>query len=280
MRPNFLVCGTQKGGTTSLYHYLRQHPQVFMPAEKELNYFNDHYDRGPEWYARFFAGHEGQPAVGEASPLYMWRPEVPARVARAIPGARLIFLLRDPIERAYSHYWYNVSRGIQDARQSFSEAVRSPTGHERYVAKAFYDEQLERFLRHFDDAQLYVGLTERFGADPAAVLRDCFELLGVDPSFSPNVQRTHNATRVPRSPLSTRLLRLWVPVRKAAQRIAPDAVRRATKPVRSRVHRALFARAPRPPLPDADRRYLDAVFAPHNRRLAEMLGVELDEVWR
>ena len=149
MLPNFLVCGVQKATTTSLYAYLRQHPQIYLPETKELNYFNQHWGKPLTWYAAHFAAWSGQPAVGEVSPLYLWDEHTPERIARTLPEARLIFLLRNPIDPAYSIDWFNVARGVQNPKESFSAAIRSPEGEWRYLSKGLYAAQLSRYVLHF-----------------------------------------------------------------------------------------------------------------------------------
>jgi hypothetical protein len=124
MIPNFLIAGTMKGGTTSLWYGLRQHPDVFMPEEKELNFFKSsagNYQNGIEWYKQKFEGHDGESAVGEASPRYMAFEEVPRRVHEMNPNMRFIFVLRDHVDRAYSHYWHMLRQANETL--SFEEAV-------------------------------------------------------------------------------------------------------------------------------------------------------------
>lgn len=102
-RPDFLIIGSQKAGTTSLYHALRLHPEVFVPEKKELNFFflEDEYARGLDYYARYFEpAPAGIKAVGEASPGYICHPETPARIAAALPDAKLVLTVRNPIDRA------------------------------------------------------------------------------------------------------------------------------------------------------------------------------------
>ena len=125
--PTFLIIGTMKGGTTSLHRYLRQHPEVFMPERKELNFFLDEYagppidppeernwSRGITWYERQFAGAERERAVGEASANYSRYPTYPGvaeRIAEVVPKVKIIYLVRNPIDRVFSHYLHDVANG-------------------------------------------------------------------------------------------------------------------------------------------------------------------------
>src|SRR5579885_2674785 len=119
--PDFIIIGTQRGGTTSLYAYLGQHPQIAPAVIKEVHFFDNNYERGVGWYRTQFpflieksiAKNIGQQnfITGEASPYYLFHPHVPERAAKVVPGAKLIVLLRNPIDRAYSHYYHEVELG-------------------------------------------------------------------------------------------------------------------------------------------------------------------------
>src|SRR5215469_13417957 len=131
--PSFFIVGAANSGTTSLYGYLKQHPDVFMPALKEPHYFAQvtpsHKQRhlrtiirNQAAYLRLFHRADGCKAIGEASPSYLWDANAPYRIARAIPDAKIIILLRDPVERAYSHYLMDVREGLQDL--AFAAALK------------------------------------------------------------------------------------------------------------------------------------------------------------
>ena len=118
MLPNFIILGSQKAGTTSLYQVLKQHPEIFMPAKKELNFFfhKAEYAKGQNYYQRYFKNAPvNARAIGEASPGYICHPETPKRIHRLLPNAKLIVTVREPISRAYSQYW--------DNRRSLSEFI-------------------------------------------------------------------------------------------------------------------------------------------------------------
>ena len=112
--PNFFIGGAQKSGTTTLHWRLKEHPQVFIPDfPQEIHFFDDakNFERGLRWYEGLFAGWKGQRAVGQTSPLYLYAPEVPERIHAVLPDARFVFILRDPVDRAYAHYWHSVKKG-------------------------------------------------------------------------------------------------------------------------------------------------------------------------
>ena len=184
--PNFLVIGAMKAGTTSLYHYLRAHPQVFMPTVKELDFFARPPDetRGIEWYRRQFTGAgRDTVAIGEASTLYSKYPRfpgVPERISVHVPEAKLVYVIRDPIERIRSHYQHRVANGAE--RLPFERAVfEDPV----YLDVSRYAMQIDRYLGCFDRDQLLIITAEGLRDRRAAVVRDVYRFLGVDADFVP-----------------------------------------------------------------------------------------------
>src|SRR3972149_2256199 len=147
--PNFLVIGAPKAGTTSLYHYLRLHPQVFMPATKELSFFveQNNWPRGRAWYEEQFSGAVDAAAIGEASPRYTMYPQyagVPARIADLLPDIRLIYLVRHPIERMRSHYLDHVIYGAEKA-----PIEKALLDNPLYLNASRYDLQIEQYMPHY-----------------------------------------------------------------------------------------------------------------------------------
>jgi hypothetical protein len=204
--PNFLVIGAMKAGTTSLYHYLRGHPHVFMPHVKELDYFarEPRSSHGIEWYRRQFAPAPVEAiAIGEASTLYTKHPRfpgVPERIAAQIPDARLIYLVRDPIERIRSHYQHQVALGAE--RAPLADAIfRDPI----YLDTSRYAMQIDRYLEVFSPDQLLVVTSERLRGDREVAVREILAFLGLDSSRLPtNLDREfyRSAERTTHSPFA------------------------------------------------------------------------------
>ena len=181
--PTFLIIGTMKGGTTSLYHYLSVHPEVFMSETKELHYFvaEKNLSRGIGWYHQQFSAAGDARAVGEASPDYTKYPlyqGVPERIASLIPSARLIYVVRNPLARIRSHYLHDVARGRE--RRPIGEAV---PGNEHYLAPSRYALQIERYLEHFSREQLLVVTSESLRHDRPAVMRRVHDFIDVTPDL-------------------------------------------------------------------------------------------------
>jgi hypothetical protein len=202
MLPNFLIIGAARSGTSSLYAYLLQHPDVYLPKNKrpEPHFFfkDSEYARGIDHYeSRYFADWNGETAVGEASTSYIFGPETPARVARYLPDVRLLAILRNPLERAYSNYCHTVKSGLETldfaqaiARESERTAALRGTDLAEiepyaYLARGLYFEQLQRWYRFFHPAQLHVVIFDDFVADTRAALTEILSFLQVDCSLIP-----------------------------------------------------------------------------------------------
>ena len=177
--PNLIVIGAMKGGTSSLHFYLRQHPQIAMSAEKELNFFIEEkrWGRGVEWYASQFRDF---PVRGEVSPNYTACkrfPGVPERMYALVPDAKLIYLVRDPVERAISHWIHNYSQSLESRR--CDDAVLDW----RYVERSQYWRQLKVFLEWFPAHRILVVETEALRRRRVETLRGIFKFLSVEPEF-------------------------------------------------------------------------------------------------
>jgi hypothetical protein len=186
--PNLIVIGAQKCGTSSLHNYLAVHPQISMSRIKEINFFNDDakWAYGPEWYARHFEPGEVR---GESSPAYTFLPEsmgTAERMHRLVPDARLIYLVRDPVERIRSNYIH--MRALELESRPFGEAATDPDGI--YVNHTRYATQLQPFIELFGRERLLIASQEKLFSERADTMRRIFGFLGVDESFeSPEFER-------------------------------------------------------------------------------------------
>ena len=194
--PTFAVIGAQRGGTTTLFEYLRHHPDIFIPPLKELNFFIDgpEWRRGRSWYDEQFAGAGAARHLGDVSPAYTMFPVATGaaeRLAAHAPDARLIYLVRHPIERMLSGYRLLRAYGLE--QQPLDDALRKDT---RYLAASLYDLQLERYRRRFPAEQILVVVSEDLYRDPDPVLDRVLAHLGLDPGWRPpGLGAVHNAGR-------------------------------------------------------------------------------------
>jgi hypothetical protein len=292
-RPSFLVLGAPKAGTTSLHHWLGQHPDVLLAEPKEPHFFDAHYHRGLDWYWRtHFAGWTGQRAVGEATPSYLPLGFVAPRIARDLPDCRLIVSLRHPVQRAYSSWWTlrqagrekrSFERAVLDELQALAvgidfdgpdgarlyeaqQRVVNSGGELRltsYVSAGHYVEHLRRYGALFPPERLRVLLFEELLADPRATVRTLWTFLGVDPAVHLGDATARNVA------LGALAARLY-----ASRRVRALAETMPARPRRA-ISRWLTRLSPRPPLHPDMRRLLTEHYRAHNRELERLLDRDL-----
>jgi hypothetical protein len=269
--PNLVVIGGLKCGTTSLHHYLNLHPGISMSRPKELNFFvaELNWPLGTEWYAAHF---DPSAAVrGETSPHYTDRPRldgVATRMREVIPHARVIYMVRDPIDRMLSHYLHNLGGGYDD--RPLEEALASKDT--AYVDRSRYAFQLEPYLAAFGRDRVEIVSREELKDERAATMRRLFEFLGVDPDFaSPEFEReweTGGAKGGGRFRLLDRAVRL--PGLRALDRNFDRLPERLRWRVERIVHDPDSGPAPKPEMPDKMRARLIELFRPDVAQLEEI----------
>lgn len=214
--PNFLIIGANKAGTTSLYEYVRCHPQVFMSPIKEPSFFafegqesdNPWLRRGIitkfEDYAALFKEAKGKIAIGEASPIYLTNPQAPARIKHYVPDAKLIAILRHPVDRAHSQWQQEIRNGTEKV-MDFSRAIqvretlKDGTVRQRYAYQNQYYLLLKRYYDLFDPSHICVVLSEDLSSNPSSLLRKVFRFLDVDPTYVPDLSIRYNEGGLPRN---------------------------------------------------------------------------------
>lgn len=205
--PGAVILGAQKSGTSSLHNYLVQQPGVIEPLRKEVHYFDIAYERGEAWYRAHF-GPLGAPGLNlDSSPYYLFHPAVPQRLHDLVPKAKLIVLLRDPVRRAYSHYWHE--RDKKRETLSFEDAIaaepeRLGDSHQQlaagtlqrshahqhfsYLARGRYAEQLERWFKLFPREQFLLLRFEDLAREPLAALNQTLDFLGLPPATAVSLE--------------------------------------------------------------------------------------------
>ncbi len=220
--PNFIILGAAKAGTTALYHYLRQHPQIYMTPLKETNFFalkdrqlnfcgpgdNDYVNQMSitDWdcYKAQFDGVRDEIAIGEASPLYLYEACAAPRIKEYVPDAKLLIFLRNPIDRAYSAFVHLVRDGRETTRD-FGEALaledeRIALGWEHiwhYKHMGLYYDQVKRYFDLFGRENVRVDLYYDFKTRPVELMQEIFGFLGVDETFAPDISQRYNEASVP-----------------------------------------------------------------------------------
>jgi len=295
-RPNFFIVGAPKSGTTAMHSYLVRHPQIFMSAHKEPHYFGTDLDRtertpmSEAQYLSLFEEAGDRPVVGEASVFYLYSRRAAAEIAAFAPQARILMMLRCPVDMIYSYHAQRLYGGREDIAD-FEEALEAEAERKQgrrlprrvglrqglfYRDVGRYAEQVERFLREFPREQVHVILYEQFRDDPAQSFRELLQFLDVDTGFRPDFQVV-NPNTVPRSrwfrDFTTRPPRL---LNSLARALLPSvAIRRrvglSLRLLNTRVQR-------RPPLPGSVRQRLQEEFRDDIRRLEDLLVRDLS-VW-
>ena len=296
--PNFLVIGAAKSGTTSLYHYLSQHPEVYMSPVKEPHFFafegkkvrfpspgskggiNLKSVTDEEGYRALFGGISGEKAVGEASTTYLYYPEAAARIKHHLPQAKMIAVLSDPAERAYSTF-LALTLICREPLHDFSRALeaedeRMRAGWEHiwhYKNVGLYHAQVSRYFELFGRDRVQVYLYEDLNTDPMGVMRDIFRFLGVDKEFVPDTSFKHNISGVSKNRFLSRMLRQRHPVKDALKPLFPAAFRH--KLVSGLQKRVIV----RPPFPKEERRRLVESYTQDILELEGLIGRDLSG-WR
>jgi sulfotransferase family protein len=284
--PTFIVIGVAKAGTTSLYRYFDQHPDIFMYAEKGTNFFGYEDARDWKWadegeppllrhfrvetfeeYEAAFAGASGQKAIGEVSPQYFRSPTAADRMHSRLPDVQVVVSLRNPAERAFSGYLMRIRRG--EPVNSPSEDLSADSSH---VREGFYYRRMKRYFDAFPREQIKVVLFDDFRRAPANVMAELFSFVGVDPAFEPDTQPRHNPANVPRSRLLNRLL------------YQPAVIRTAKALIPSRLHvsakrvREMNLEEPPTLSPELRSRLLD-LYREDILKLEELVEKDLTSVW-
>jgi hypothetical protein len=294
--PNFLIIGAAKSGTTSLYYHLKQHPDIYLSPIKETNFFaleGETLDfRGPfdhgkgcigefsitkySDYIKLYSKATGYKAVGEASPLYLYHPKAPSNIKKYVPHAKLIAILRNPIERAYSSYLQFRRDGREPESDFFialskeEERIRDNWEHMwHYTKMGFYASQIKRYYNFFSKDQIKILLYDDFVDNTEGVVRDICAFIGVDPEVSINTSQRHNASAEPRREWLHKLM--WAPPKTVRYSIGllPEALK---KPLRKPVFEFIYNKSG---IPRQSKRYLKKIFQSEIHELSVLIGRDL-----
>ena len=264
--PTFLVIGAQKSGTTSLVHYLGAHPDVFALPD-EVHFFDRNFERGIDWYRERFGAATRERHVGESTPEYMYARDVPRRIAETLADVRLLAILRNPVDRAYSAYWHNRTRGHEelpfeealDAEGSRLASADEPVAMRfGYLDRGRYAAQLRRVREALPETPLNVTLFERLRDDRVETVRSLYRFLGVDEAVAP--------------PEITEVKNRFVEFR--SQRLRRP-IRRLPGPLRRVAGRLNIRYTTYPPLSPEVRARVSARFRDANADLASRFGLDL-----
>lgn len=294
--PNFLIFGVQKAGTTSIYSYLEQHPQVYTSPRKETDFFcrdlsqsvsddEPRLTRGGrkriltvEDYASLFSGVTDEIAIGEASPNYLFRHEnAVAGIKQHVPNAKLIAVLRNPVERAYSDYLMHV-RQVVGNRKPLAEQVATSAESSHTLLKGRYYKGMKHFIDTFGSEQVKVFLYDDLRKDSTKLMRQVYEFIGVDPDYKVDTGRKQQTAQVPKNQSIHQLLQTNNPVRQLAgavlKKVMPEEKRQK---LRSRLIAANSTGKDGLPLSAEDRQLLENYYRDDVRALQDLLGRDLSK---
>lgn len=284
MLPNFFIVGTPKAGTTSLYHYLENHPQVFMSPVKEPNYFSyqeitrqklyykDEKTKDFEEYKKLFSNVKNETVIGEASVSYLFYPKVPSLIKEKISDAKFVVVLRDPAERALSHYYMDkkfryVKIPFEDVLYKRSNDPVSKLYYQQYIELGFYTNQVKRYLDTFGEKRVKIFLFDDLKKDIKKVIIELYDFLKIEKKFIPDLNKKHNPFASPKNRLigfiySNRNLR------QIARAITPDKQIDSIKSV-------LFTYRKTNKTNEETLKYLREMYKPDIKKLEHLLNRDL-----
>lgn len=305
--PDFIIGGAMKSATSSLHNLLATHNRVFIPDD-EIHFFSiddfiqhppyffgaverrmdqDYrrdFERNLRWYESFFEPANDGQLIGEDSTAYLASPKAPGRIRELLPDVKLIFMLRNPVDRTYSHYWHRVRKG--KAVNDFEHEIRY--GPNNLHRRSFYKPQLNRYLDTFPRAQVKVILFEEFVEETQRVVNDACSFLGLQTTVSVEEASQHrNPSRVP----YFFRLQLWMnriirDLDDFYERLLPG-IRPTSLGFWNQVQRSVFSRLQRwnlkegsyPPMKEETRAHLSKIYGRENRGLGEIVGIDFQDYW-
>jgi len=295
--PNFLIIGAAKSGTSSLYRYLIQHPQLFGSSAKEPSFFAFEGEppdfKGPgdhilnkavvtklEDYEALFERVSEEPVVGEASVVYLYSEKACQRIKHYLPDAKFIVMLRNPVDRAVSSFSHMLRDGFEPV-SDFAQALEEEDDRIRqnwqhiwhYKRMGFYYSQLRRYFDLFRPEQFAIFTYEEYCVEPLAVIKRIFQLLGVDDSFVPDMSHRYNVSGNPRSKLLHNLLMQGNFVKRALKPFIPSAIRQQVQLAMIELNMV----QERAEITQATRRYLQNVYREDIIQLEQLIGRDLSD---
>lgn len=191
--PDFFWIGPQKAASTWVYRCFQEHPEIYVHEDEDLSglggdalhYYDMHYAKGTEWYQQFFDDYSDEKIAGDTTPSYLRSPKAPGRIANEIPDAKLITCLRDPIDRAFSHYWHEKKK--RKISFDFEELLVNYDLYQNWLESGFYYEHISKYLEYFDRDQMLLTFMGDLKNNDHEFIADVFDFLGVKSGFEPSV---------------------------------------------------------------------------------------------
>ena len=284
MKPNFMIVGAPKSGTTSLQFYLSEHPEVFMSTPKEVNYFSHSEIEQEELYykdfrietlseyEKLFDEVSNEKAIGEASVSYLFYPKIPYKIKKTIPNAKIIILLRDPVSRSYSHYLMDERLGYVDVdfdRIIFNNSKDKLLSlyYQQYVELGYYFQQVKRYLDVFGKENVGVYIFDDLTTNPQNILNQVYILLEIEKIELSGINKRHNAYMNPKNSLISHLYHSHR-LRIITKRIMPDLLI-------DRMKKTLFKIDQKPTMSERILEYLSSLYIEDIQLLEKLIDKDL-----
>jgi hypothetical protein len=284
--PNFFIVGTPKAGTTSLYYYLDEHPEIYMSPIKETNYFsqkdikaqglyyNEEHINTPEDYAAQFRDVANEKAIGEASVSYLFYPDVAERIKEFNPEAKIIMVLRNPLDRGFSHYLMDkrlgfIKSSLEDIVYDEGKTPALELFYQQYISLGCYYAQVKRYLDAFGSNQVKVFFYEDIIKNIDGTVKEIYSFLGVDNAYNAAVDQKHNVFLAPKNSFIEKLYALKS-FRTMAKKLLGENVRKKVKNI-------FFIKEKKPVLSSALKAKMNELFREDILKTAELLNKDLSK---
>lgn len=268
--PNFIIAGAKKSGTTTIFEVLKNHPDVYLPKCKEIHFFDrtESYRKGLENYRKFFKNVRNEKIIMDITPNYMYKSYVPERLSKTLPNVILIFVLRNPIKRAYSNYWDNVRD--QTEKLPFSEAVKQ---NSVYVEKSLYYKHISNFLNYFDKKNISIFLSEQLFKHPDIFYDNLCSLLRIKFEKLKDINVVRNYARVPKWRSLHKVFISQSPLLKKLRKVLPSYAKNVLKLISENVN---MNRIQYPDIDQKTREYLIELFRDDILNLSKLFDLDID----
>jgi len=281
--PNLFIVGAPRAGSTSFYDFLKRTKGIFMSNLKEPHYFSQSIDpkflispiRDEKKYLNMFKNVKDEKIIGEASTTYLWDPKAPFLIHEKSPNAKIIVMLRDPVQRAYSNYLLRISAGKQ---YSFSEAIKVAMnfGEDFYkgviIEGGWYSEQIKRYFDVFGREQVKIIIFEEFIKEPKRIVKEALEFLRIDSDPPDEIELTHNILTRPRNRIIATLMQTGI-IRNTARKFIPNTISEIA------VRRIFGKKITKPEMPQKEREFLEELYRNDVLELQKLISREIPWKW-
>lgn len=265
--PDFIFLGPPKSGSTWIYECLKSHPEVSMPRTDSLNYFDMNYFRGEKWYSSKLNA-EDEKRIGETSKNYLYDTHAASRISRDLEDSKLIVTLRNPVQRAFSHYWHNKQR--EGFERNFESCLQSYNDYQNWVVPGFYHHHISRFLEYFDEENIKIMFFDDLVEDDLEFIQEIYDFIGVDSDFEPEQagETVNEAKRDWNLPFKI--------AKDSAKLILPDGAKKTVRPVYTDLKEKFTNKSEYDKgVPESIRKELEKVYKEDVRKLEEHTGRDL-----